>query len=137
MKIKMRLMMVALTCLIIGLGTSFTFSQEVKLGALQDTTGATSDVGKDEAMGVREAVQYYNDSGGINGKKIRLFQYDYGYRVPEAVTTYKRFRDYDKVVMVLGCAQLVISCAGRGGPAGWDALDEWRSPRLGCRRQPT
>jgi len=102
MKIKMRLMMVALTCLIIGLGTSFTFSQEVKLGALQDTTGATSDVGKDEAMGVREAVQYYNDSGGINGKKIRLFQYDYGYRVPEAVTTYKRFRDYDKVVMVLG-----------------------------------
>ncbi len=77
-------------------------AQEVKLGALQDTTGATSDVGKDEAMGVREAVQYYNDSGGINGKKIRLFQYDYGYRVPEAVTTYKRFRDYDKVVMVLG-----------------------------------
>jgi len=74
----------------------------VKLGALQDTTGATSDVGKDEAMGVREAVQYYNDSGGINGKKIRMFQYDYGYRVPEAVTTYKRFRDYDKVVMVLG-----------------------------------
>ena len=47
MKIKMRLMMAALTCLIIGLGTSFTFSQEVKLGALQDTTGATSDVGKD------------------------------------------------------------------------------------------
>jgi branched-chain amino acid transport system substrate-binding protein len=77
-------------------------AQEVKLGALQDTTGATSDVGKDEAMGVREATQYYNDTGGINGKKIRLFQYDYGYRVPEAITTYKRFRDYDKVVMVLG-----------------------------------
>lgn len=81
---------------------SWAFAQEVKLGALQDTTGATSDVGKDEAMGVREAVQYYNDQGGINGKKIRLFQYDYGYRVPEAITTYKRFRDYDKVVMVLG-----------------------------------
>jgi branched-chain amino acid transport system substrate-binding protein len=78
------------------------FAQEVKLGALQDTTGATSDVGKDEAMGVREAAQYYNDTGGINGKKIRLFQYDYGYRVPEAITTYKRFRDYDKVAMVLG-----------------------------------
>ena len=36
------------------------------------------------------------------GRAIRLFQYDYGYRVPEAVTTYKSFRDYDKVVMVLG-----------------------------------
>ena len=84
------------------LGSSPALAQEVKLGALQDTTGATSDVGKDEALGVREAAQYYNDQGGINGKKIRLFQYDYGYRVPEAVTTYKRFRDYDKVVMVLG-----------------------------------
>ena len=102
MEKKLRDILVLATCLIIGLPLSSALSQEVKLGALQDTTGATSDVGKDEAMGVREAVQYYNDSGGINGKKIRLFQYDYGYRVPEAVTTYKRFRDYDKVVMVLG-----------------------------------
>ena len=85
-----------------GLTASWVFgqAQEVRLGALQDTTGGTSDVGKDEALGVREATQYYNDQGGINGKRIRLFQYDYGYRVPEAVTTYKRFRDYDKVVMV-------------------------------------
>jgi branched-chain amino acid transport system substrate-binding protein len=102
MKKKLKEILVFTTCLIISFPISSAFSQEVKLGALQDTTGATSDVGKDEAMGVREAVQYYNDAGGINGKKIRLFQYDYGYRVPEAVTTYKRFRDYDKVVMVLG-----------------------------------
>jgi branched-chain amino acid transport system substrate-binding protein len=102
MKKKLKEILVLTTCLIISFPISSAFSQEVKLGALQDTTGATSDVGKDEAMGVREAVQYYNDAGGINGKKIRLFQYDYGYRVPEAVTTYKRFRDYDKVVMVLG-----------------------------------
>lgn len=102
MRIKMKLFVIFMTFLIIGLTGSWILAQEVKLGALQDTTGATSDVGKDEAMGVREAAQYYNDTGGINGKKIRLFQYDYGYRVPEAVTTYKRFRDYDKVAMVLG-----------------------------------
>ena len=99
---KMRLLAVVLTLIFIGLGAPSAFSQEVKLGALQDLTGATSDVGKDEAMGVREAVQYYNESGAINGKKMRLFQYDYGYRIPEAITTYKRFRDYDKVAMVLG-----------------------------------
>ena len=93
---------IVLALFLVYLSPSWSFAQEVKLGALQDMTGATSDVGKDEALGVREAVQYYNDSGGINGKKIRLFQYDYGYRVPEAITTYKRFRDYDKVVMVLG-----------------------------------
>jgi branched-chain amino acid transport system substrate-binding protein len=99
---KMRLLAVVLTLIFIGLSAPSAFSQEVKLGALQDLTGATSDVGKDEAMGVREAVQYYNESGAINGKKIRLFQYDYGYRIPEAITTYKRFRDYDKVAMVMG-----------------------------------
>lgn len=87
---------------ILCLFSSLALGQEVRVGALQDTTGATSDVGKDEALGVREATQYFNDIGGINGKKIRLFQYDYGYRIPEAITTYKRFRDYDKVVMVLG-----------------------------------
>jgi branched-chain amino acid transport system substrate-binding protein len=74
----------------------------VKLGSLNDLTGATSDVGKDAALGMREAVQYVNDSGGINGKPIKVFLYDYGYRVPEAITTYKRFRDFDKVVAVWG-----------------------------------
>jgi branched-chain amino acid transport system substrate-binding protein len=43
-----------------------------------------------------------NDTGGINGKRIRLFLYDYGYRVPEAITTYKRFRDFDRVAAVWG-----------------------------------
>src|SRR3989304_8046613 len=102
MRIKIRIFAIVLTFVMMGFTTAWVFAQEVKLGALQDTTGATSDVGKDEALGVREAAQYYNDKGGINGKKIRLFQYDYGYRVPEAITTYKRFRDYEKVVMVLG-----------------------------------
>ncbi len=78
------------------------WAQEVKLGSLNDLTGPTSDVGKDIVLGIREAVQYVNDTGGINGKRIRLFLYDYGYRVPEAITTYKRFRDFDKVVGVLG-----------------------------------
>jgi len=80
--------MIIFICFVLCFIASWAIGQEVKLGALQDTTGATSDVGKDEALGVREATQYYNDKGGVNGKKIRLFQYDYGYRVPEAVTTW-------------------------------------------------
>ncbi len=75
---------------------------EIKVGSINDMTGATSDVGKDYALGIAEAIAYVNDTGGINGKKLKLFQYDYGYRIPEAVTTYKRFRDFDKVVAVLG-----------------------------------
>jgi branched-chain amino acid transport system substrate-binding protein len=74
----------------------------IKLGSLNDLTGGTSDVGKDAALGMREAVQYVNETGGVNGKPIKLFLYDYGYRVPEAITTYKRFRNFDQVVAVWG-----------------------------------
>ena len=95
-KIILPLLILSLLC------TSAWAAEVVKIGSLNDVTGATSDVGKDMALGIREAVAYVNDHGGMNGKKIKLFQYDYGYRVPEAITTYKRFRDYDKVVMVLG-----------------------------------
>jgi branched-chain amino acid transport system substrate-binding protein len=77
-------------------------AEEVKLGAIMDITGATSDVGKDYALAVREAIQYCNDQGGVNGKPIKLFLYDYGYRIPEAITTYKRVKNFDKVLAVLG-----------------------------------
>src|SRR5574340_1184885 len=74
----------------------------ISIGAIYDLTGATSDVGKDYALGIQEAIGCLNDAGGINGKKIKLTQSDYGYRVPEAITIYKRFRDFDKVIALLG-----------------------------------
>lgn len=77
-------------------------AEEIRIGSLNDVTGATSDVGKDYAMGIREAIQYFNDQGGVNGKKIKLYLYDYGYRIPEAITTYKRFKNFDRVLAVLG-----------------------------------
>ncbi len=65
---------------------------KIIIGALNDMTGATSDVGKDYALGIAEAIQYVNDNGGINGKKIKLYQFDYGYRIPEALTKYNLFK---------------------------------------------
>ncbi|MBI5568521.1 MAG: ABC transporter substrate-binding protein [Desulfomonile tiedjei] len=88
--------------LVLGLLWTTAFAaDEIKVGSINDLTGATSDVGKDAALGIRECVTYVNDSGGINGKKIKLLLYDYGYRVPEAMTIYKRFRDYDKIALLL------------------------------------
>jgi branched-chain amino acid transport system substrate-binding protein len=74
---------------------------EVKLGSLNDMTGATSDVGKDYALGVGEAIHYVNDTGGINGKQIKLYQFDYGYRIPEALTKYNLFKRL-QCIAVLG-----------------------------------
>ncbi len=94
-KLGLSLLMVAFAC-------SSGWAADIVVGSLNDMTGPTSDVGKDNAAGVREAVAYVNDTGGINGKKIDLRMYDYGYKVPEAITIYKRFKTVDKVTMILG-----------------------------------
>ena len=86
--------------LIIGF-SSMAGAETIKVGALNDVTGATSDVGKDYALGISDAIHYVNDTGGINGKQIKLYQFDYGYRIPEALTKYKLFKRL-KCVAVLG-----------------------------------
>lgn len=75
---------------------------EIRVGGIFDLTGVTSDVGKSYAQGVRDAVAWTNENGGINGKKIKLFDVDYGYKIPEAVAAYKRMTTDDKVIMING-----------------------------------
>ncbi len=75
---------------------------EIKVGGIFDLTGITSDVGKPYAQGVQDGVAWVNANGGINGKKIRLISVDYGYKIPEAVSAYKRLVTDEKVVMING-----------------------------------
>jgi branched-chain amino acid transport system substrate-binding protein len=75
---------------------------EIKVGGIFDLTGITSDVGKSYAQGARDAVEWTNAHGGINGKRIKLVDVDYGYKIPEAVAAYKRMVNDDKVVMIAG-----------------------------------
>jgi branched-chain amino acid transport system substrate-binding protein len=77
-------------------------AQEIKVGGIFDLTGITADVGKPFAQGVRDAVQWVNENGGINGKKVRLIDSDYGYKIPEANATYKRLVGTEKVLMING-----------------------------------
>ena len=73
----------------------------INIGSLNDFTGATAEVGKDYALGISEAIHYVNDNGGVNGKTIKLYQFDYGYSMPEAVAKYNLFKKL-KCVAVLG-----------------------------------
>src|SRR5882672_3729889 len=77
-------------------------AQTIKLGNLVDLTGPTSDQGKDIAQGRIDAVQYFNEQGGINGKKVELVSVEYGFQPPRAVAAYKKFVEEDKVLLVLG-----------------------------------
>ena len=47
-------------------------------------------------------MQYFNEQGGINGKKIELVSVEYGFQPPRAVAAYKKFVEDDKVLLVLG-----------------------------------
>lgn len=86
-------MLAVIGCLLAGFALAMPVAaEEIPIGSLNDLTGATSDVGKDYAMGVAEAVTYVNDNGGINGKTIKFYQFDYGYRIPEALTKYNLFK---------------------------------------------
>jgi branched-chain amino acid transport system substrate-binding protein len=83
-----------------GLST-MAVAKEIKIGGIMDTTGATSDVGKDYAIGMEEAFKYINSQGGVNGKQIKYTWFDYGYRIPEAITKYKLLKRLG-VVTIMG-----------------------------------
>jgi branched-chain amino acid transport system substrate-binding protein len=77
-------------------------AQDLKVGGIFDLTGITADVGKPYAQGVRDGVAWVNENGGIHGKKIRLLDSDYGYKIPEANATYKRLTGTEKVILING-----------------------------------
>jgi branched-chain amino acid transport system substrate-binding protein len=88
---------------LVALGAvGFAHAQEIKVGGIFDLTGITSDVGKPFAQGVRDYVEFTNSTGGVNGKKIKLIDVDYGYKIPEAVAAYKRLVSDESVIMISG-----------------------------------
>ena len=81
-----------LTSILVNTSHLFAVSRDMRvipIGGLMDTTGATSDVGKDYALGMDEAFKFINEQGGVNGKKIKYIWFDYSYSIPEAITKYK------------------------------------------------
>src|SRR5438046_1612849 len=93
---------VVLGLLALGIGVIPAVAQTIKIGNLVDLTGPTSDQGKDIAQGRTDAVQYINEKGGVNGKKLELISVEYGFQPPRAVAAYKKFVEDDKVLLVLG-----------------------------------
>jgi branched-chain amino acid transport system substrate-binding protein len=84
------------------LSTSALGAESIKVGGLFDLTGVTSDVGKPFVEGVKDAVAYINQNGGINGKNIDLSAVDYGYKIPQAQAAYKKFVEQEKVILIEG-----------------------------------
>lgn len=76
--------------------------EDVKVGAIFDLTGATSDVGTPYANGVKAYVDWLNSNGGVEGRNIDLISQDYAYQVDQAEQLYSQFVNQDNVVAFMG-----------------------------------
>lgn len=83
-------------------GSGGSTGGDIKVGAIFDLTGATSDVGVPYANGVKAYVDWFNGKGGINGRKINLISQDYAYKVENAERLYSQYVSQDKVVAIIG-----------------------------------
>lgn len=76
---------------VIPLSSTFADGHVIRIGAIFDLTGPTSDVGNPYADGARAYVDWVNSNGGIGGKEIELLWEDYAYSVPNAEDLYTQF----------------------------------------------
>jgi branched-chain amino acid transport system substrate-binding protein len=90
----------AAAVLVSGPGTA-SAADTIKIGGIFDITGATSDVGADYAVAAKDAVAYINANGGVNGKKLEITANDYAYKIPDAVSLYKTYKD-DGIYLIQG-----------------------------------
>ncbi|HSG17775.1 MAG TPA: ABC transporter substrate-binding protein [Anaerolineae bacterium] len=74
--------------------------EAVKVGAIFDLTGPTSDVGTPYSEGLTDFVNWYNDAGGVDGRPLELLSADYAYAVDQAEQLYSQYVDEGAVVFM-------------------------------------
>lgn len=76
--------------------------QRIPVGHLMDNSGPTSDVGVPYGEGVRDALNWVNQTrNGINGRQLNVLGFDYGYQAPRAISQYQAW-SRDRVVAIQG-----------------------------------
>ena len=88
---------------LLGCGKSDTAkSDEIRIGALFELTGAVANYGKSSLNGAQMAVDEINAKGGINGKKIKLISADNKSEPSEAGNQATKLITKDKVAVIVG-----------------------------------
>jgi len=103
-KVKNKKLLLSSIAAIIALNvTSQVQAQDsVFVGHLADMSGPTASLGKNYANGVRDSLNYINAHGGISGTKLESETIDYGYKVPQAIAAYKKWKSRKNMVAMQG-----------------------------------
>ena len=75
----------------------------IRIGAIFDRSGATSDVGVPYSDGINAYIAHVNARGGIRGRTIQLVSQDTGYNVARSEAFYQQLRT-SGIVAILGWA---------------------------------
>lgn len=75
---------------------------EIRVGGLFDLTGPSHESCVPYADGIRRYIEFVNERGGINGRRVRLLDLDYGYLIPRAEVAYEKLVEEEKVHVILG-----------------------------------
>lgn len=74
--------------------------EPIKVGAIFDLTGPTSDVGTPYSEGLTDFVNWYNENGGVDGRPLELISADYAYAVDQAEQLYGQYVNEDVVAFM-------------------------------------
>jgi branched-chain amino acid transport system substrate-binding protein len=77
-------------------------SDEIRVGGIFDLTGPTSETGSMYANGVKGYIDFINEKGGINGKRVRLIMIDTAYIMARDLEAYDRLVKKEKVHLIIG-----------------------------------
>lgn len=82
--------------------TKKTNENEILLGSYSSNTGATGAFGVLQKQGIEMAVEEINAKGGINGKKIKMINYDNKSENDETLAVVNRLVSQDNVLAIIG-----------------------------------
>lgn len=105
MKIKKVAIFFMLVIGFVAFGLSRATAQEtIKIGSVECLTGPGSLFGLTAKQGLTMGIEDVNATGGVNGRKLEMIQYDSQTKPPIAVTLAQRLILEDKVTLISGSA---------------------------------
>jgi len=104
-KVPLALTVLALTVASCGLGSSNgtpTNNKDIIVGISEPLTGDKSDIGTNSDNGYKTWESVVNANGGINGRKVKIIQYDNNSLADTAVSQYQKLVTVDNADVLLG-----------------------------------
>jgi branched-chain amino acid transport system substrate-binding protein len=103
--VPLALTVLALTVASCGLGSSNgtpTNNKDIIVGISEPLTGDKSDIGTNSDNGYKTWESVVNANGGINGRKVKIIQYDNNSLADTAVSQYQKLVTVDNADVLLG-----------------------------------